>query len=170
MWGFRGSPFIEGCSLGKPVGVREATYTGQEWARMCPLGESPPISSSWVESTFHVSISPQEHRLKVLVVNIKPYQLAPPLRVKRTHRSQGELLLSIVIYSARNFRASDDKSGTRSLLSTLIKWYHHQVTWLGVIFPAVLPNEHPLLLSNSNQSTKKPSIQLLVRLPWWLSR
>ena len=40
---------------------------------------------------------------------------------------------------------------------------------LGVIFPAVLPNEHPLLLSNSNQRTKKPSIQLCIRLPWWLA-
>ena len=39
----------------------------------------------------------------------------------------------------------------------------------GVIFPAVLPNEHPLLLWNSNQWTEKPSIQLRIRLPWWLA-
>lgn len=30
MWGFRGSPLIKGCSLGKLVGVREARYTGKE--------------------------------------------------------------------------------------------------------------------------------------------
>lgn len=73
------------------------------------LPSAPP---EW--NLFQVSISPYREEFKVLVVNIKPYHLAPHLRVKRMHEPQGELLLSIVIYSACNFRASDDKSGTRS--------------------------------------------------------